>query len=204
MRERVQRHPTLAAALLYLVLAFAMFAPALAPGRTLSASDYLWAATPWEASRPEGVPGLGSNQEQADAATQFQPALQATRAALPDVPLWDPYVLSGRSFLGDPQSAVFSPFSVPSYVLPFWDSLAVVAALKLFLAAFGAFLLGRALALRFGGALLTGLVFGFSLWAVTWVSWPHMSLWAFLPRLCLMCELTVRRPGPLPFAGLSA
>src|SRR5687767_11374405 len=188
MRDRIARHPTLSAALLYLVLAFVMFAPGLAPGRTLSASDYLWAAVPWEAERPPGVPGLGSNQEQADAATQFQPALQATRSALPDVPLWDPYVLSGRSFLGDPQSAVFSPFSVPSYVLPFWDSLAVVAALKLFVAALGAFLLGRALGMRFGGALLAGLVFGFSLWAVTWVSWPHMSVWAFLPWLCLLAE----------------
>ena len=27
--------------------------------------------------------------------------------------------------------------------------------------------------MRLGGALMTGLVFGFSLWAVTWVSWPH-------------------------------
>jgi hypothetical protein len=186
------------------VLALAMFAPGLAPGRTLSASDYLWSATPWEASRPAGVPGLGSNQEEADAATQFQPALQATRRALPDIPLWDPYILSGRSFLGDPQSAVFSPFSVPSYVLPFWDSLAVAAALKLFTAALGAFLLGRALGMRFGGALMSGLVFGFSLWAVTWVSWPHMSVWALVPWMCLLSEACVRRPGPLPFAGLAA
>ncbi|MBA3261564.1 MAG: YfhO family protein [Thermoleophilaceae bacterium] len=203
MRERATRNPTLAAALLYLVLAFVMFAPGLAPGRTLSASDYLWAATPWEAERPAGVAGLGSNQEQADAATQFQPALQATRAVLPHIPRWDPYILSGRSLLGDPQSAVFSPFSVPSYILPFWDSLAVVAALKLFVAALGAFLLARALGMRFGGSLMTGLVFGFSLWSVTWVSWPHMSVWAFLPWLCLLSERCVRRPGPLPFAGLA-
>ena len=57
--------------------------------------------------------------------------------------------------------------------------------------------------MRLGGALMTGLVFGFSLWTVTWVSWPHGSVWAFLPWLCLLCELTVRRPGPLPFAGLA-
>ena len=50
---------------------------------------------------------------------------------------------------------------------------------------------------------MTGLVFGFSLWTVTWVSWPHGGVWAFLPWLCLLCELTVRRPGPLPFAGLA-
>jgi Bacterial membrane protein YfhO len=198
------RRPTLAAALLYAVLAVAMFCPAFAPGRTLSASDYLWTAVPWQQLKPSDVPGLGSNQEAADSATQFQPGLQATRRALPDVPLWDPYILSGRSFLGDPQSAVFSPFSVPSYVLPFWDSLAVAAALKLFVAAFGAFMLGRALGMRFGGALMSGLVFGFSLWAVAWVSWPHMSVWALLPWICLAAEACVRRPGPLPFAGLSA
>jgi hypothetical protein len=203
MRDRLSRRPTLAAALLYLVLSLGMFAPAFAPGRTLSASDYLWTATPWDSSRPADVPGLGSNQEQADAASQFQPALQSTRDVLPDIPLWDPYILSGRSFLGDPQSAVFSPFSVPSYVLPFWDSLAVVAALKLFIAALGAFLLARALAMRFAGGLMCGLVFGFSLWMVTWASWPHTSVWAFLPWLCLLAELCVRRPGPLPFAGLA-
>jgi hypothetical protein len=50
---------------------------------------------------------------------------------------------------------------------------------------------------------MAGLVFGFSLWMVTWVSWPHTSVWAFLPWLCLLAELCVRRPGPLPFAGLA-
>ena len=203
MRDLIQRRPVLVAAVLYAVLAVAMFAPGFAPGRTLSASDYLWTAVPWQQIKPPGVPGLGSNQEMADSATQFQPGLQAARRALPDVPLWDPYILSGRSFLGDPQSAVFSPFSVPSYVLPFWDSFAFVAALKLFVAALGTFLLGTALGMRFGGALLSGLVYGFSLWAVTWVSWPHMSVWAFLPWMCLAAEACVRRPGPLPFAGLS-
>jgi membrane protein YfhO len=203
VRDWVTRRPTAAAALLYLVLAFALFAPGLAPGRTLSASDVLWTSVPWEAVRPADVPGLGSNLDLQDAAVQFQPALRATRAALPHIPTWDPYTLGGRSFLGDPQSQVFSLFSVPSYVLPFWKSLAVVAALKVFVAALGAFLLGRALGMRFGGSLMTGLVFGFSLWAVTWISWPHGSVWALVPWLCLLCELTVRRPGPLPFAGLA-
>jgi hypothetical protein len=200
--EAARRRPTAAVALLYLLLAVAMFAPAMVPGRTLSSSDYLWTATPWDSSRPAHIPALGSNRETVDAVVQFQPGLLATRRALPDIPLWDPYTLSGRPFLGDPQSAVFSPFSVPSYVLPFWKSFAVVAALKLFVAAFGAFLLGRAFGMRVGGALVAGLVFGFSLWTVTWVSWPHGGIWALLPWLCLLAELCVRRPGLLPVAGL--
>jgi hypothetical protein len=197
------RRPTAAAALLYLLLSLLMFAPGFAPGRTLSASDELWTATPWDSSRSSDVPGLGSNQELDDSVTQFQPAFAATRAALPDIPLWDPHVLSGRPYLADPQSAVFSPYSVPSYVLPFWKSLAVSAAMKLFVAAFGAFLLGRAVGMRFGGALMAGLAFGFSLWSVSWVSWTLMSVWTFFPWLALLGELCLRRPGPLPVAGLA-
>jgi Bacterial membrane protein YfhO len=87
--------------------------------------------------------------------------------------------------------------------LPLWRALALIAALKIFVAAFGMFLLGRALGMRFGGALLAGTVFGFSLWMVTWVSWPTVSVWAYLPWLCLLTEHLVRRPGPLPFAGLA-
>ena len=57
--------------------------------------------------------------------------------------------------------------------------------------------------MRFRGALLCGIVFGFSLWSVSWVSWTTMSVWACLPWLCLLSELCLRRPGPLPFAGLA-
>ena len=204
LSQRTTRRPVATAAAVYLLLSLVLFAPGLAPGRTLSASDLLWSATPWAASRPADVPPLGSNFEQADAVTQFQPPLQAVKAALPDIPLWDPGMLSGRPLVADPQSQIFSPFSVPAYVLPFWKSLAVTAVLKIFVAAFGAFLLGRALRMRFAGALMTGLVFGFSLWAVSWVSWTLGSVWVLLPWVCLLSELCVRRPGPLPVAGLAA
>jgi hypothetical protein len=197
------RRPVATAAAIYLLLAIVMFAPGLAPGRVLSASDHLWTAAPWEASRPAGVPLLGSNREMVDSVTQFQPAQQETREALPDIPLWNPDVLSGRPFLGDPQTAIFSPFSVPTYVLPFWKSLAIMSILKLFVGALGGFLMARELRLRYGGALLTGLVFGFSLWSVTWVSWTLASVWAFLPWLCFLSERCVRRPGAWPVAGLA-
>ncbi len=204
LRHRVvewgARRPTAVAALLYLVLAFALVSPGLAPGRTLSSSDYFWTATPWDSSRPAAVPPLGANREQGDAVNKFQPSLEYTRHQLPGLSLWDPHVLSGRPYVADPQTQLWSPFSVPSYVLPFWKSLAVSAALKLFVAALGAFLLARALGMRFGGALMTGLAFGFSLWCVRWVSWniegsscssPGSACW----RRC-WCEDRRRWPGP--------
>ncbi len=172
----------------------------------LSSSDYFWSDSPWNAAAvPAGViPGGGSNTDEADSSVLFEPALQANRATLPHMPLWNPYIMGGRPYLADVQSAVFSAFSLPAYVLPFWRSLALIAALKLFVAALGTYLLGRALGMRFAGAVMAGVAFGFSMWMVTWVSWPTTSVWAFLPWLCLLTDRLVRRPGPLPLAGLAA
>ena len=77
-----------------------MFSPALAPGRTLSVSDFLWTATPWESSHPADVPVLGSNREQTDSVFMFQPFLQHTRAELPDIR--SPHPLTDASAEGTP------------------------------------------------------------------------------------------------------
>ena len=200
MRSR----PTAAAALLYALLAVALYAPALLPGRTLSASDFLWTAAPWAAERPAGVRPFGSNYELIDSAVQFQPWLEHSRERMPSPPLWNPNVGLGRPFLANAQSAWLSPFSLPAYFLPFWWSLGVIAVLKVFTAAFGTFLLARALAMGYAGSLLAGLVYGFSLYFVVWIAWPQSGVWALLPWLLLLAELALRRPGPLPAAGLAA
>ena len=126
--DRLRARPALAAALVYGLLSVALYAPALVPGHTLSASDYLWTAAPWSSSRPPDVRAFGSNFELVDSVLQFQPWLQYSRARLPDAPLWNPHLGGGRPFVGNGQSALLSPFSLPSYVLPFWWSLGVVAA----------------------------------------------------------------------------
>jgi len=196
--------PTLAAALIYAVLSVVMVGQGLLPGRTLSSSDGLLSSVPWQASKPASVPGLGTNFELADASNVFQPMLRYTRSQLPSIPLWNPYIMAGRPLLADGQSAVFSPFSVPSYVLPFWNSLAVAAIMKLFLAAFGAFVLARVLGMRFGGALLSGVVFAFGTFFVVWLAWPLSSVYAFIPWTLALTELVVRRPGRLTVSGLAA
>ncbi len=200
----LRRRPALAAAGLYLALAVAFVSPALVPGQTLSASDFQWVAPPWIESRPDAVrPSGGANGELADTVSAFQPFMRYARDSFPSPPLWNPHVMAGRPFLGNAQSAFFSPFSVPAYVLGFWDSLAVIAILKLFVAAFGTFLLARALGMRVGGAFVSGLVFGFGLFFVVWLQWPLTSVWAFLPWLLLGADRMSRAPGPLPAAGLA-
>jgi uncharacterized membrane protein len=196
-------HPTVAAALVYALLTVVLYGAALVPGHTLSASDFLWSAAPWAAERPADVEFLGSNLELADPVLQFEPYARYARDRLPDAPLWNPHVGAGRPFLANAQSAVLSPFSLPSYLLPFWWSLGLVAALKVFVAAFGTHLLARALGIRFAGALMAGLVFAFSLFFLVWVPWPHTNVWALLPWLLLLTERVLRAPTPLTAAGLA-
>jgi Bacterial membrane protein YfhO len=196
--------PTLAAAIVYAALALVMVGQGLVPGRTLSSSDSLLSAVPWQASKPASVPGLGTNFELADASNVFQPMLRYTRSQLPSVPLWNPYIMAGRPLVADGQSAVFSPFSLPSYVLPFWKSLAVAAFLKLLLGALGAFVLARTLGIAFGGALLCGVVFAFGTFFVVWLAWPLSSVYAFAGWTLALTEVLARGPGGIPVAGLAA
>jgi hypothetical protein len=199
----LRRRPSLAAAALYAVLALLFVAPALVPGRTLASTDLLWSITPWTADRPDGVRDVGANWEMADAVAQFQPFLAYTRERLPDIPLWNPYIEGGRPFNANMQSAIFSPFSWPAYVLPFWWSLGLIGALKLWVPAFGTFLLARRLGQSLGGSLLAGLVGGFGLFHVVWLAWPLSSVWAWLPWVLLATDHLVRGPTRRAFAALA-
>ena len=199
----LRRRPTLAAAALYAVLALLFVAPSLMPGRTLASTDLLWSIAPWTAERPHGVGEGGANFEMADAVAQFQPFLAYTRSRLPDIPLWNPYIEAGRPFNANMQSAIFSPFSWPAYVLPFWWSLGLIGALKLWVPAFGTFLLARRLGQSVGAALLAGVVAGFGLFHVVWLAWPLSSVWAWLPWVLLATDHVVRRPTARAFAMLA-
>lgn len=200
-----QARPTLAAVVIYALLSVLMVGQGLLPGRVLSASDFLWNDAPWESSRPASVPGIGANFEEADTSLQFQPFLHYTRSQLPHIPLWNPYISGGRPFLADAQSAIFSPFSLPAYILSFWRSLAVIAVLKLFFAALGAYALGRSLGMRFGGALLSGLVFAFGTFFIVLLPWPETNIWPLIPWMLLLADRVIRRPRALlPAAGLAA
>jgi len=204
-------HPNLVALALYTLLGVIFFGPGLLPGHTTSASDYLWSAAPWNTSIPSGIfvwsrhPLLvGSNTQLVDPTTVFEPFLQYTRSQLPHIPLWDPYIMGGTPYLGDMQSAIFSPFSLPAYVLPFWWSLSVIAVMKVVVASMGAFLLARALKMRFAGAFLCGVVYGFGLFLIAWLPWPLANVFPLIPWMLFATEKVIRRPGTLSAAGLAA
>ena len=176
--------------------------PALLPGRTLSNSDSLWFEPPWVGVKPAELE-RPSNPELGDAPRHIQLFQRQVADDFPDVPLWNPAIMAGRPLHANAQSAAFGPFSLPAYLLPFWTALGWIAVLKLWVAAFGTYLLGRALGMRFAGALMAGLVFAFSLKMVTWLSYPHAGVWALIPWLLAATDAVVRRPGLLAGAGLA-
>lgn len=207
----VRQHPATAALGAYVVLGVIFFWPGLLPGHTVSAADYLWNAAPWNTSIPRGLPIqrlhpllVGSNPQLVDGVTVFEPFLQYTRTQLPQIPLWDPYIMGGMPYLADMQSAIFSPFSLPAYILPFWWSLGVIALMKVVVAAMGTYLLGRALKMGLAGAFLAGLVYGFGLFMVAWIPWPLTNVFPLIPWMLLATERLVRRPGVLPAGALAA
>lgn len=210
-RGRVLRHPALLVLGAYVVLGVIFFWPGLLPGHTVSAANYLWNVAPWNTMIPRGLPVqrlhpllVGSNPQLVDGVTLFEPFLQYTRTQLPQIPLWDPYIMGGMPYLADMQSAIFSPFSLPAYILPFWWSLGVIALMKVVVAAMGTYLLGRALEMGRAGAFLAGLVFGFGLFMVAWIPWPLTNVFPLIPWMLLAAERLVRRPGVLPAGALAA
>jgi len=197
------RRPAITAALIYAVVTVAFLAPGLAPGKTLSSSDTLWFDPPWIASKPAQL-RVPSNEDLGDAPQYLQPYLREAARQMPDVPLWNPHIVGGRPFHGTAQSALFGPFTWPVYVLPFWTALSWIAVLKLWVAAFGTYLLGRSLGMRFGGALLAGLVFALNLKLVTWLIYPSMGVWTWYPWLLLCVDGLVKRPDLVTGSALAA
>ncbi|MBI5365019.1 MAG: hypothetical protein HZA53_17710 [Planctomycetes bacterium] len=95
------------------------------------------------------IDGAGEtvNGTQGDVAVQFLPWLRFQRDELRAgrVPLWNPYDGNGAPHLANGQSAVFSPFSVPFYVLDPPLALIASAFLRLWLAGFAGYWLLREL-----------------------------------------------------------
>jgi hypothetical protein len=177
--------------------------PGLLPGKTLSNSDTLWFQPPWVASKPEELT-VPSNPDLGDASEQLQLFLRHAAREMPDAPLWNPYIVGGRPFHANDQSALFGPYTWPAYVLPFWTALGWIGVLKLWIAAFGTFMLGRSLGMRFAGALLAGIVFALNLKLVTWLIYPAMGVWTWYPWLLLCADRLLKRPDLLWGAALAA
>jgi hypothetical protein len=192
---RAHEHRTAAGLFALFVLVYLW--PVLVGGDVLSAGAVLYGVPPWQTSTPPG--GIRFfNGLLSDVPTSYYPWDVLARRILHagDFPAWNPHAFAGTPLYANLSVAWLSPFSVPLWTLPLHYALGVAAALKLWVAAFGAYLLVRELRLGFWPGLLAGVSFALCAFNVVWLSHgAHVSVAVLLPWMVWLAERIVRRGG---------
>jgi hypothetical protein len=188
------------AALLFAAVVLVYLWPVLIGGDVLSPRGTLFEYAPWTASAPLGWE-RHANFILGDVPMSYYPLNAIARALIHRgaLPLWSQHAYAGTPYFTDPQTALFTPFNLPLWILSLDVGIGISAALKLWVAAFGTFLLVRELRLGFWPAVLAGVSFAFSAWSVMWLTHEAISaVAALLPWTVWLAERTVRsgRLGP--------
>jgi Bacterial membrane protein YfhO len=180
-----------AAAGLVALLVLVYLWPALVGGKILSANAILYGFPPWQEHTPREL-GSFLNQLLIDPPTADYPWRWFARGLIREgtLPAWNPHVLAGTPFFSNPQTGIFSPFSLPLWILPLNYAIGLGAALKLWFGGFGAYLLARRLRLGFLPGLLAGVSYALASINVVWLT--HETLPAVAVMLPWMLWLTER------------
>lgn len=203
--DRPGRSRDAAVLALFAALALATVFPAVLGGKVLGSDSLIYFQPPLEQVRPATL-ARPSNDLYRDVVYVFHPDLRQVRADVRDgrAPTWTPSVGGGRPLLASQQNSAFYPLTALAYVLPFWWSLGLIAALKLWLAATGTYAFCRALGLRRAPAALAGLAFGFGTFFVAWIEHPHSDVYLLLPWLLLFARRVCRRGTTADAVALAA
>ncbi|MFN8523110.1 MAG: oligosaccharide flippase family protein [Chloroflexota bacterium] len=173
------------------LLALAFVSPAALTGRALLPLDNLFLYPPWRGMAESAGVAYPHNPLIGDAILQNYSWKQLARDAFwrGELPLWNPYILSGEPFLGAAQNGALYPPGVFFYVLPLAQAYAWFIGLHLFLGAWGAYRLARRCGAGIAGGLLAGVAFGFCGFLVVSFLWPMVvSTAVWLPWLLLIVD----------------
>jgi len=202
----VRAHEHRTAAALFAILVFAYLHAVLIGGHVLLPTAGLYFDWPWSTIAPSDLTHY-FNRELEDVSTAYYPWDVLARALLHDgrFPAWNPHAMAGTPFFGNFQLAWLSPFTLPLWILPLHWALGFVAAVKLWLAGFGTYLLARELRLGFWPAMLAGVSFALCAFNVVFLSYGVLvSVSAMLPWLLWLAERIVRRGRATDGLALSA
>lgn len=202
---RLARTPEVAAAVLFALAALAYLRPSLLGGDVLAPTGLLYEFSPWRWAVPPDLHDWYNNFV-SDAALQFSEWHRYARDALRSgtFPEWNPYVLAGAPFAANAQAGLFTPFHLPIWILPFVGSMAAVAALKVWVAGMGAWLLARELGTSFWPAALAGAAFAFCSFELVWLQHPHTTVAPLLPWAIWLTERILRRESRWAAPALAA
>lgn len=138
--------------------------------------------SPWSSYEQYAVPV--KNNALSDVVTQIYPWKHFTIEELKKgrIPWWNPYSFSGNPHAADLQTAVFSPFNLLFFILPFIDAWSILVLLQPLLAGLFTYLLLRKLKISKEAGLLGSIVFMFCGFIVVWMPYATLSMAiVFLP-----------------------
>ena len=132
-----------------------------------------------------------------DIACQMVPWRAAVRHAFwaRELPLWNPYILSGDILAATAQPAVYSPFTWIAVLLPVAVSMTYTAAIQYFIAALGGFLFARELGCRDEAAWFGAAGWAFCTALTIFILWPDGHAFALFPLVLIGTRRTALSPG---------
>jgi hypothetical protein len=188
-------HEHRSAALLLALLVLVYLWPALVQGHVLAPTALLWLEPPWQSLAPRGVERwINGDLGDVPYAYYAWDVLARRLIHAGTFPAWNPYAFGGTPLWANSQIAWLSPFSLPLWILPLNYGLGVAAALKLWVAGFGTYLLSRELRLGFWPGVVAGVAFVLCSFNVVWLSYGvFVSVAATLPWALWLGERIARR-----------
>lgn len=141
--------------------------------------------------------GPVKNGAMPDVTTQIYPWKKFTIDQLKQgqIPWWNPYNFSGNPHVANFQTAVFSPFNLLYFVLPFLDAWSIVVLLQPLLAGLFMYALLREFSISKSGSVLGAISYMFCGFITVWMAYGTLSMAiAFLPLVLHGIERTFRKP----------
>ncbi|MBN1992266.1 MAG: oligosaccharide flippase family protein [Anaerolineae bacterium] len=214
MSKAINRHDFLAA-LILLILPLTLFWSVTIGPNTLLPVDNLFAYEPWASSKEALNVGRPQNQLLSDLILEnyvWKKFIRETIAAR-QIPLWNPYILSGQPFLANGQHSALYPFSLLFYTLPLSKAYGWFTVSQLWLAGLFMYIFVRALQAGRLGALLAGLTYslsGFFVVSVVFTMIIASAVW--LPLILSFIEVIIRKQenkgrvgySPIPYVVAGA
>lgn len=149
---------------------------------------------------------LGRSLYWGDLLLYFEPMLQFARGTLQGgrIPLWNPAILCGQPFLGNPQMSVFYPTTLLLPFVPVWLFVSLNTGLHLFLCGAFAYRFLQRWTLGRAAALSGALVYMGSACLVGRIQFPPMIQTAvYFPLLLLCLDACIDSPGVRAWLALA-
>jgi O-antigen/teichoic acid export membrane protein len=168
--------------------------------------DNLFAYEPWAAYKESLGVGLPQNQLLSDLILENYVWKKFIRESIAagQLPLWNPYILSGQPFLANGQHSALYPFSLLFYVLPLSKAYGWFTVSQLWLAGLGMYIFLRTLRITRLGALIGGITYSLSAFFIVSVVFTMIIAGAaWLPLILAVVEIIIRKQEEKGLMGYS-